>query len=159
MGNFVRDHCVYAPSQWEMALYCDTISHWLGAYTMILVLNMYKTRTFWTKVKHAITWFAVHHACQQHKIWLQPPLFWWFCANKPQYYHQKQNKTKQEKMSKSFKGHTIVFVGFPRCKKCCPHFLSWVCFYHCWDYYSIVVKVFCERKLSFFVCPPFMLAY
>ena len=28
-----RDHSVYAPSQWEMALHCNAISHWLGAYT------------------------------------------------------------------------------------------------------------------------------
>ena len=27
------DHFVYAPSQWEMTLHCDAISHWLGAYT------------------------------------------------------------------------------------------------------------------------------
>ena len=28
-----RDLCVYAPSQWEMTLYSNVISHWLGAYT------------------------------------------------------------------------------------------------------------------------------
>ena len=28
-----RDHSVYAPSQWEMALHCNAISHWFGAYT------------------------------------------------------------------------------------------------------------------------------
>ena len=28
-----RDHSVYGPSQWEMALQCNAISHWLGAYT------------------------------------------------------------------------------------------------------------------------------
>ena len=28
-----RDHFVYAPSHWEMALQCNAISHWLGAYT------------------------------------------------------------------------------------------------------------------------------
>ena len=28
-----RDHFVYAPSQWEMTLPCNVISHWLGAYT------------------------------------------------------------------------------------------------------------------------------
>ena len=30
-SNILRDHSVYAPSQWEMALQCNTISHWLGA--------------------------------------------------------------------------------------------------------------------------------
>ena len=29
---FHRDHFVYVPSQWEM-LQCNTVSHWLGAYT------------------------------------------------------------------------------------------------------------------------------
>ena len=28
-----RDPSVYAPSQWEMALHCNAISHWLGTYT------------------------------------------------------------------------------------------------------------------------------
>ena len=28
-----RDHSVHASSQWEMALHCNAISHWLGAYT------------------------------------------------------------------------------------------------------------------------------
>ena len=30
---YEQDHSVYAPSQWEMALHCNAISHWLGAYT------------------------------------------------------------------------------------------------------------------------------
>ena len=28
-----RDHFVYAPSQWQIMLQCNVISHWLGAYT------------------------------------------------------------------------------------------------------------------------------
>ena len=28
----IRDNSVYVPSQWEMALHCNAISHWLGAY-------------------------------------------------------------------------------------------------------------------------------
>ena len=28
-----RDYSLYAPSQWEMALHCNAISHWLSAYT------------------------------------------------------------------------------------------------------------------------------
>ena len=35
-----RDHFVYAPYQWEMALHFNTVSHWLGAYTE-LSLDMY----------------------------------------------------------------------------------------------------------------------
>ena len=30
-----RDGSVYTPSQWEMALHCNAISHWLGAYTKL----------------------------------------------------------------------------------------------------------------------------
>ena len=29
----VRDHSVFAPGQWEAMLQCNTISHWLSAYT------------------------------------------------------------------------------------------------------------------------------
>ena len=32
-GWMFRDNSVYVPSQWEMALQCNTVSHWLGAYT------------------------------------------------------------------------------------------------------------------------------
>ena len=28
-----RDQIVYVPSQWEMTLHCNVISHWLGTYT------------------------------------------------------------------------------------------------------------------------------
>ena len=31
--SLFRDHYVYAPSQWEFALHCNDISHWLGADT------------------------------------------------------------------------------------------------------------------------------
>ena len=30
---YLRHHFVYVPSQWEMALQCNAISHWLGKYT------------------------------------------------------------------------------------------------------------------------------
>ena len=28
-----RDHFLYASSQWELALHCNAVTHWLGAYT------------------------------------------------------------------------------------------------------------------------------
>ena len=31
--GWYRGHSVYVPSQWEMVLHCNTISHWLGAYS------------------------------------------------------------------------------------------------------------------------------
>ena len=33
MMRMRRNHFMYAPSQWEMMLHCNVISHWLGAYT------------------------------------------------------------------------------------------------------------------------------
>ena len=47
----------------------------------------------------------------------------------------KQSETKSQN---HFTGHTTVFVGFPRCKKCCPRLSSSVCLYHCWDYFRRV---------------------
>ena len=32
-GRAAAGVILHAPSQWEMALHCNTISHWLGAYT------------------------------------------------------------------------------------------------------------------------------
>ena len=29
----LKDHSVYVPWQWETALQCNAVSHWLGAYT------------------------------------------------------------------------------------------------------------------------------
>ena len=31
--HFNRGHFVYAPTQWEVTLQCNIVSHWLGAYT------------------------------------------------------------------------------------------------------------------------------
>ena len=36
---FHMDHYVYAPSQWEMMLHCNIISHWLGAYTKLSLIS------------------------------------------------------------------------------------------------------------------------
>ena len=38
-----RDHFVYAPSQWE-TLHCNSISHWLGAYTKWSLNHHYQRR-------------------------------------------------------------------------------------------------------------------
>ena len=32
-GWILRDHTVYAPSQWETALQCNAVFHWLGTWT------------------------------------------------------------------------------------------------------------------------------
>ena len=33
ISAIIRDQSVHAPCQWEMALHCNSISHWLGSYT------------------------------------------------------------------------------------------------------------------------------
>ena len=46
-----RDHSVYAPGQWEMALHCNAVSHWLDAYTeWSLMFCPMKILTFWLKL-------------------------------------------------------------------------------------------------------------
>ena len=30
---YCRNYSEYAPNQWEMALHCDAISHWLSTYS------------------------------------------------------------------------------------------------------------------------------
>ena len=39
---YFRDHSVYAPSQWEMALQCNTISHLLGTYIHRMIPVLYR---------------------------------------------------------------------------------------------------------------------
>ena len=46
--SLLRDPPVYVPSQWEMALQCNAISHWLGAYTE-WSLHMFK---LWHQTGH-----------------------------------------------------------------------------------------------------------
>ena len=36
----IRDHFVYAPSQWEMRLQCNVVSHWPSAYTKWSLIMM-----------------------------------------------------------------------------------------------------------------------
>ena len=37
-----RDRFVYAPSQWEMPLECNVVSHWLGAYMKWSLLDIWQ---------------------------------------------------------------------------------------------------------------------
>ena len=53
----IRDHFVYAPSQWEMALHCNTVSRWLGAYTEWSIKDMNKNSR--TESQHNHTKLAV----------------------------------------------------------------------------------------------------
>ena len=47
---YCRDHYVCAPSQWETALQCNAVPHWLGAYTkwvLYRVVNSVGTLNLW----------------------------------------------------------------------------------------------------------------
>ena len=60
-----RDHFVHAPSQWEMTLHCNVISHWLGAYTkwslvhipgIILCMHLANERQCYKVTSSVIGW-------------------------------------------------------------------------------------------------------
>ena len=38
--DLIRDHFVYAPSQWVMMLQCNIVSNWLGAYIKLYLLYL-----------------------------------------------------------------------------------------------------------------------
>ena len=56
-----RDHFVYVPSQWEMALHCNAISHWVGAYTEWFLL-------WWSCNLHGINYNLLFPAPQYEVI-------------------------------------------------------------------------------------------
>ena len=51
--QFIKDHFVYAPSQWETTLQCNIDSHWLGAYTTYPCI--------------------IHHLCLVYMLSVLPP--------------------------------------------------------------------------------------
>ena len=58
-----RDNFLHTPSQWETMLYCNIISHWLGAYTK------------WSLIRHFLIYFRVtSFALGQSKdhLWMRP---------------------------------------------------------------------------------------
>ena len=52
MVSYNRDLFVYTPSQWEMTLYCNVVSHWLGAYTKDACIKWYCIQNSNCKVKN-----------------------------------------------------------------------------------------------------------
>ena len=62
----LRESFVYAPSQWEMTLQCNVVSHWLGAYTewslIIIIIIVYfpKNYTWYVHYKHKNTSHTSH---------------------------------------------------------------------------------------------------
>ena len=59
-----RDHSVYAPNQWEMALQCNAVSHWLGAYTE------------WSHSVYAPSQWETALQCNTVSHWLGPYTEW-----------------------------------------------------------------------------------
>ena len=53
-NTVIRDHFVYAPSQWETMLHCNVVSHWLGAYTKCSLCHLSKKPSKWTPPSSAI---------------------------------------------------------------------------------------------------------
>ena len=84
LGTNLRDHFVYAPSQWEMMLHCNVISNWLGPYTK---LSLKPWEKFKSKHKYFLMrkclWksclLKVQHFVQtSHMMWRDSPLSWPF---------------------------------------------------------------------------------
>ena len=71
----IRDHFVYAPSQWETKLQCNTISHWPVAFTK-WSLRILSGR-IWTKLVY-LSWSYLLLSC---KLWEQFYLLMSFKVN------------------------------------------------------------------------------
>ena len=59
------DHAVYAPNQWEMALQCNAVSHWLGSCTEWSVFD--KSRA-WGVTRH-ISFSSTYQSTYQCHNW------------------------------------------------------------------------------------------
>ena len=72
--DYIRNHSVYAPSQWGMALHCNAISHWLGAYTgwsLLHTTRTTRTPAFWgypPPPRDYPYYWPVHFESQVHTI-------------------------------------------------------------------------------------------
>ena len=51
VGDII-DHSVYVPSQWEMELQGNVISHWLGAHTEWFLDHVFYKLTHWGRVAY-----------------------------------------------------------------------------------------------------------
>ena len=54
-----QDPSAYVPSQWEMALQCDAISHWLGAYTEWSLIKWNSTVQYVSRIMHIVYFLFV----------------------------------------------------------------------------------------------------
>ena len=77
-----RDHSVYVLSQWEMALHCNTISHWLGAYTELAVGLCHSIMSMSTWLPHqapSLPSICYHYSSNEYLIHFHFPwqIFSW----------------------------------------------------------------------------------
>ena len=57
-----RDHYVHAPSQWETALQCSAVSHWLGAYPRRIhkmIPEMYLLIEAGWRINSSVNWLSI----------------------------------------------------------------------------------------------------
>ena len=99
---YSRDYFVNAPSQWEMTLQCNIISHWLGAYTKwsllfscnilgvlsyrVFCLSISKIRELY-ECKCSMIWCTIKHSSTQRHIYSEMLLY---CS---QFSHKSSQKT------------------------------------------------------------------
>ena len=62
------DHSVYVPSRWEMALHCNAVSHWLGAYTEWSLYDASNTCTYVLYVM--INWQHIKYSNHCEKLYV-----------------------------------------------------------------------------------------
>ena len=66
-----RDHSVYVPSQWEMALQCNAISHSLGTYTE---WSLWLSKSNWITLLVMNVARMPRHYKHQRRIWIYSAL-------------------------------------------------------------------------------------
>ena len=108
---YCRDHFVCVPSQWEMMLHCNVISHWLSAYTdcsLILYYGYVKWALLHLKSQ------TVHLFIQQHvklTTTKKDPSFTLlaFCVGNPPVIVDSPHKGPV--MWKAFSCHDLIMMG------------------------------------------------
>ena len=82
-----RDYSVYASSQWEMALQCNIISHWLDTCTMCMLpanerwrYNVTPSLIGWTHAQNDGWIYPIQYACCLLWLWYQLWVIHVFCC-------------------------------------------------------------------------------
>ena len=77
IADIIRDHFMYAPSQWVTTLYCNVVSHWQGSYTKWSLHNLIKVIYFYHS-NQCDGWLHImprfYASC---RMWQAYCLLWW----------------------------------------------------------------------------------